>query len=185
MVDRALQGKIPIKWTKEELDYLLRYKAQAEKFLKYGNNVNNVLLKDWIDPNITKAEALKYEYSAKGSPDAGTGDLGSDTDKKLYEQVAKKFIEYEYTRSGGDLKEFISNWRGMEVGEQSPRSGKWYPKGFMDKPSSQWKDKTGKRIKIAPTYYKGIKKELDKKGPVDSAFNNILNMDDPFGGLLG
>tara|TARA_Y100000310_G_C20322495_1_gene641411 strand:+ start:39 stop:677 length:639 start_codon:yes stop_codon:yes gene_type:complete len=95
------------KWSKNEVEFMQRFREQGKKMLKYGN-------KDWmkyVDPitklvnGMTQEEVKsKYEYG-------GTGDLSED-DKKTYEIVAKKLIKSEYDRLDQDIDKFIGAWRG-------------------------------------------------------------------------
>ncbi|EGJ3141394.1 hypothetical protein IGV50_004418 [Salmonella enterica subsp. enterica serovar Newport] len=73
-------------FTPEELDYLDRFVIQADKFKKAAKN----------DP--------KYGYG-------GTGDLTSEEDKKLYEQVNAKMMDHKY-KSTNSLNKAVIGWRG-------------------------------------------------------------------------
>ncbi|EMD5616196.1 hypothetical protein VRM59_004477 [Salmonella enterica] len=75
-------------FTPEELDYLDRFVIQADKFKKAAKN----------DP--------KYGYG-------GTGDLTSEEDKKLYEQVNAKMMDHKY-KSTNSLNKAVIGWRGKE-----------------------------------------------------------------------
>ena len=87
------EGKPMIDYTQEELDFIERYKAQGDLFYKHGKMKGK--LKDY-DP--------RFDYGGAG--------LGyDDAEKALYNSVAKKIIDYEYNRAGGDLDTFIKSWR--------------------------------------------------------------------------
>ena len=49
----------------------------------------------------------------------GPGVLTKDTDKAMYESVAKKIMTYEYGRANKDLDTFIKNWRDAEEKDDS------------------------------------------------------------------
>ncbi|EHT3579226.1 hypothetical protein KXY27_004545 [Salmonella enterica] len=73
-------------FTKDELDYLDRFVIQANKFKNADKN----------DP--------KYGYG-------GEGDLTSEEDKKLYEQVNAKMMDHKY-KSTNSLNKAVIGWRG-------------------------------------------------------------------------
>ena len=74
--------------TDDEIGYIQNYLGQADEFLspesdEYGST---------------------YGYG-------GGGILTSDEDKTMYKNVAKKMMNYELGRQGGDLDKFIEEWR--------------------------------------------------------------------------
>ncbi|EGI0196855.1 hypothetical protein IFY90_004258 [Salmonella enterica] len=76
----------PLIFTEEERDYLKRFVAQAEKFKKADDS----------DP--------VYGYG-------GVGELTSDKDKELYEQVNSKMMDDKY-KSSKSLDKAVIGWRG-------------------------------------------------------------------------
>ena len=88
----------------EEHDWIQNvYLPQMDLFLQYGNEPN----KEGYDP--------RYDYG-------GRGDF-TDSDKEMYDKMAKKLMKFEYDRvirGGGDIDDFIHAWRG-ESKEKDPR----------------------------------------------------------------
>ena len=119
-----LMGNIGI--TEQEREYMAEFMTQAESFLVHGNEVGM----EGYDPT--------FDYG-------GAGTLTSDEDKVLYESIAKKFMAYEYQRTGKDLDKFIESWRG---------------KGEFDTT-----DKEGRVIKGDKPYYGKIRDALDESLP--------------------
>tara|TARA_R100001594_G_scaffold19725_1_gene38395 strand:+ start:6705 stop:7352 length:648 start_codon:yes stop_codon:yes gene_type:complete len=72
-----------------ELEYIQEFLTQADSFL---------------DP-VTDDVGSPYGYG-------GSGTLTSPNDMKMYENVAKKLMKYELGRVGGDMNQFLANWRG-------------------------------------------------------------------------
>ena len=85
-------GKTGIKWNKEEIGFMNRYKEQAENFLKYGGH------------DMIPGKEM-YGYGKKGTL--------QESDKKLYTQVAKKLMKFELDKSGVIYNLKIS-WRKKE-----------------------------------------------------------------------
>jgi|TARA_R100000789_G_C2929790_1_gene128845 hypothetical protein len=107
MVSEATQqtyadsGKPMIKFSKEELEFIDRFKKQGERFYKYGGKD---MPEGKIDP-LTGKDVSMYDYGQ-------VGDL-SKADRNLYESTAKKIMKYELKRTGG-IKALKRSWRGQE-----------------------------------------------------------------------
>jgi hypothetical protein len=104
-------GNTGIDWDNNEVDYMNRFSDQAGKFLKYGagdyknfgeTNEDGSVTYDGLTEDDIKA---RYEYG-------GTGDLTSDSDKAMYDQVAKKLMTRTYEDTDGSFDDFIPKWRG-------------------------------------------------------------------------
>ena len=101
---KTLEGKSLIDFSKEELEFIDRFKKQGEKFYKYGGKD---MPKGGIDP-LTGEDVSIYDYGQ-------IGDL-SKADRKLYESTAKKIMKYEFGRKaiGGSIYKLKRAWRGQE-----------------------------------------------------------------------
>ena len=101
---KTLEGKSLIDFSKEELEFIDRFKKQGEKFYKYGGKD---MPKGGIDP-LTGEDVSIYDYGQ-------IGDL-SKADRKLYESTAKKIMKYEFGRKGvgGSIYKLKRAWRGAE-----------------------------------------------------------------------
>lgn len=92
-------------WTEEERLYLNKFIGQGELFLKWGGRD---MPEGGIDPE-TGEDVSRYDYG-------GSGDLTSEYDKAIYEQVVKKMLLHTHYRCGGDLECTILNWKEGEGG---------------------------------------------------------------------
>ena len=91
---KTLEGKRLIDFNEKELEFIKRYEKQGQEFYRHGHMKDNL-------PNYNP----KFDYG-------GSGNM-SKTDKKLYENVAKKIIGYELRRTGG-IYNLKRSWRGEE-----------------------------------------------------------------------
>lgn len=100
-------GNTGIDWDNDEIDYMNRFSDQAGKFLKYGaGDYKNFQGADGLYDGMTEDDIkARYEYG-------GTGDLTSDADKAMYDQVAKKLMVRTYKDTDGSFDNFIPKWRG-------------------------------------------------------------------------
>ena len=89
----------------DDIEYAKRFTQQAQNFLLYGGgDWKEMVEKGQISPEEGKTISETYEYGMPGM-------LTSDADKKSYETLAKKIMQYEYDRAGQNELEFIKNWR--------------------------------------------------------------------------
>ena len=87
-------GYDDVGFSKEQDEWIQNeYIPQADKMLQYGG-----------DDMVEGME--KFDYG-------GPGDFKVE-DRKMYESVAKKLIEFEWDRSGHDINKFIKAWRGVD-----------------------------------------------------------------------
>lgn len=76
-------------FNEKETAFMKRFLAQGEKFKKYRDHKT-------------------YGYGGTGSL------IKSNSDKRLYESVAKKMLLETYLRNGEDLDKTIKTWRGVD-----------------------------------------------------------------------
>jgi hypothetical protein len=89
----------------DDIEYAQRFTQQAQDFLLYGGGDWRKMVEEGqISPEEGKRISSMYEYGMPGM-------LTSDADKKSYETLAKKIMQYEYDRAGQNELEFIKNWR--------------------------------------------------------------------------
>ena len=79
--------------TDDEIGYIQNYLSQADEFLSESSDMYG----------------STYGYG-------GSGTLTSDEDKSMYENIAKKMINYEFGRKNKDIDSFIEEWRFGEKG---------------------------------------------------------------------
>ena len=85
-------------WTRQEKDYLYRFIEQGENFLRYGGG-------DWKNfTDMTEESAKQWEYG-------GSGNLTSDKDKAMYENVTKKIMGKMLKNYKGKYEDFWRVWR--------------------------------------------------------------------------
>ena len=101
MMANVAGGYSDIGATPEELEWIKsKYLPQASNFLQYGGED----MQEGME---------RFDYG-------GTGDFGAQ-DKIMYEKVAKKIMEHEFMRTGGDrnIDKFIEAWRGKPSKDDS------------------------------------------------------------------
>ena len=101
MMANVAGGYTDVGASPEELDWIKqRFLPQAQNFIDYGGE--------------DMEEGMEhYDYG-------GRGDFGAQ-DKIMYEKVAKKIMEHEFMRTGGDrnIDKFIEAWRGKPSKDDS------------------------------------------------------------------
>lgn len=82
-------------WTPEEREFLQRFDEQGTKMLNMST----------VNPSHPV-----YGFG-------GTGDLTSEADKAMYEQVVQKMLQEHEDSAGGDIDKAIQRWRGASEAE--------------------------------------------------------------------
>lgn len=101
--DTGLQKKL--KLTEAEIDYIQKFRAQGDLFLEYGGTD--------MQPGFEQ-----YDYGMPGM-------LSSDKDKKLYENVSRKILDYQFNvQAKGDPMVFLKDWK-MGSGKSMEDFDKW------------------------------------------------------------
>jgi len=105
-------NKEGMNWTDEEKGYLERFNKQGEKFLKYGGkDMEQSIINEGLVPGSPEAEAFKKKWDY-----GGEGELTSEKDKKMYEQVVRKMMKEIRGRVGDDNDAFRREWRFGSTG---------------------------------------------------------------------
>ena len=101
--DTGLQKKL--KLTEGEVDYIRKFREQGQLFLDYGG----------ID---MQPGFEQYDYGMSGT-------LSSKKDKKLYEDVSRKILDYQFNvQAKGDPMVFLKDWK-MGSGKSMDEFNQW------------------------------------------------------------